>query len=424
MNVSLILKQVRSTLLTTLLVVCLFLQPIAFDTARPQTAEANFFGFGGATEFTQVRNTVQNTITSIFSNMNAIANVNNLGIQFSLLNKEFALDGIAFFIAKAALQSITGSLIDWINSGFNGSPAFVQDLERHLMTVADQELARLVFSPEALDLLCSPFKLDVQAALAVNFQNELSDRADYRGAQCSFTDIVDNFENFVAGDFLGGGGMDTFFEVTQNPSQNTALGAYFAAEATISAQIVNAEGKELELIRFGDGFLSFKVCPDPNGPCAIQTPGKVISEALTFQLSTGPRSLIEADEFNEIINALFYALVNQAIQGAGGLLGLSGGGAGGYTSTLRSGGTPYTPSATLDQVFQFQDIDRPNVTVAPAPQSNTPPTVQLDPNTINDIVNGINSGGTTGGGGTSTPPPVADPAAPDPNAFPPSVDNP
>ena len=58
--------------------------------------------------------------------------------------------------------------------------------------------------------------------------------------------------------------------------------------------------------------------------CKITTPGQVIEQALTFQLSTGPQSLVQADEINEIIGALINQLTLQAMQGLTGLLGLGG----------------------------------------------------------------------------------------------------
>ena len=34
-------------------------------------------------------------------------------------------------LANEALQVLSGSIVNWINSGFDGSPAFVQDLKEH-----------------------------------------------------------------------------------------------------------------------------------------------------------------------------------------------------------------------------------------------------------------------------------------------------
>jgi hypothetical protein len=53
--------------------------------------------------------------------------------------KGYSLDPIAWMVAKAALQSVVKSTINWINSGFNGSPAFVTDLQQKLLDVGDAQ---------------------------------------------------------------------------------------------------------------------------------------------------------------------------------------------------------------------------------------------------------------------------------------------
>jgi hypothetical protein len=101
--------------------------------------------------------------------------------------------------------------------------------------------------------------------------------------------------------------------------------------------------------------LSKKICEGIEGTsgekCTISTPGQVISEALTFQLSTGPRSLIEADEINEIIGALLNQLTLKAVEGINGLLGLSGGT--GYTDYSLNGSStaPYIDDAVNENIL-------------------------------------------------------------------------
>ncbi len=121
-----------------------------------------------------------------------------------------------------------------------------------------------------------------------------------------------------------------WLSITSNP-QNTPFGAYLEAEAKLNIKLRNEAGQEIEIASWSDGFLSKRICESIEGKptgkgknCKITTPGKVISEALTFQLSTGPRTLIEADEINEIIGALINQLTLQAMQGINGLLGLGG----------------------------------------------------------------------------------------------------
>ncbi len=283
---------------------------------------------GGALEITQlgvqaeaITSATQNTMTAANTTVSAAADT-------ALLTKENMLDGIGWAIAKQMVSSMTQSMINWINSGFQGSPAFITDLQQHLTNALDQVAGEYISSLGGIgEFICSPFQLDVQAALAVSYEQSRSGMPSGPTA-CTLTDIENNITNFLDGTSSGWG---QWFEVTSNP-QNTPYGAYLAAEASLNARLSNTAGQEVTMSLWGDGFLSSKVCEDEVNQtnCTITTPGQVISEALTFQLSTGPQALIEADEINEIIGALMNQLMNQALQGVNGLLGL--GGSSSYTS--------------------------------------------------------------------------------------------
>ncbi|MEK7120889.1 MAG: hypothetical protein AAB840_02250, partial [Patescibacteria group bacterium] len=47
------------------------------------------------------------------------------------------LDGLIFAVSQEILNQITEDMVDWINSGFDGNPAFVQDYNKLLTKVAD-----------------------------------------------------------------------------------------------------------------------------------------------------------------------------------------------------------------------------------------------------------------------------------------------
>ena len=261
----------------------------------------------------QQANVVLNTVTSVAQNAFYI--------------KEFTLDGIAAGLAKLVLKSITQSILTWINSGFQGSPAFVTDLKQFLLDRADQVVGDFIYGSE-LGFLCSPFQLDVKIALATAYQEQAHEGFGSQ-SQCTLSDVTDNMEGFLNGSF-NEGGYASLFEVTQN-TINTPMGAYLAAEGEMYARIVDEEGRTVKELDWGSGFLSFKVCSDTQKAsgaqqnCTITTPGKVIEDALTVNLKSGTQALIEADEINEIIGALFAQLAKQAITGVNGLLGLGGG---------------------------------------------------------------------------------------------------
>lgn len=246
--------------------------------------------------------------------------------------KEWVLDGILNGLAKMVLKSMTQSILTWINSGFEGKPAFVTDLKQFMRDRADTIVGDFIYNDEDLNFLCSPFQLDVKIALAVAYQEQAHEGLQ---AQCTLSDITDNVEGFLNGSF-NEGGWDSWFTVTQNPV-NTPTGAYLAAEGEMYARIADDQGRTVQELAWGKGFLSFKVCSDSDESittgtdCDITTPGTVIANQINTSLGAGQDALIEADEINEIIGALFAQLAQQAVTGVYGLLGL---GASSYSTSI------------------------------------------------------------------------------------------
>lgn len=308
-------------------------------------------GGGFATEATQWLNRVQlggiNAATTASAASNAVTALST----GTLVQKEFLLDGIGWAIAKSVVSSMVRSLIDWINSGFEGSPAFVADLQGFLLNAADEAIGGFIDELGGIgSFICSPFRLDVQISVAMSYAQS---RSNQPAPTCTLTGIIDNIEGFISGSFSEGGWND-WFDITAQPEVYTPYGAVLTAQAEAQARIINAQGEELTLLDWGDGFLSGETCQevaDGDGEslsCIISKPGKVIQEALTFNLETGPRSLIEADEINEVIAALLGQLAQKAVTGINGLLGLSAGTGYSYSD--------YDGSFLDEMVDQSQDL--------------------------------------------------------------------
>ena len=307
------------------------------------TAEAGP-GVGGATEFTQIANNVQLAAVNVATTASAGFDAVTSFATNSLWIKENILDGIGWALAKRIVSMMVRDLINWINSGFSGSPMFVQDLKGFLLQAADEVIGEYISDlGGAFDFICSPFRLDVQVSVALQYQQARANGGDGNPAPtCTLSGIVSNIENFIAGSFTEGGWQD-WFTITATPETYTPYGSMLSAQAGARARIINAQGEEIKLLEFGDGFLSGEICELVSGPgvpkeeCFITKPGKIIEEALSFNLDSGRQSLIAADEINEIIAALLGQLANTVMTGAAGLLGLSGGT--GYTYSGYGGGS-------------------------------------------------------------------------------------
>jgi len=241
------------------------------------------------------------------------------------------LDALAFAVAQKMLEKATDGMVDWINSGFDGNPAFVQDYNKLLTDVADEEFGAFIESTPELSFMCSPFQIEIKKAL-IRANSRGSGGRFEREVTCRLSDVTSNVENFLNGDFTDGG-WDAWRELAfDNPYSN-----YLEASIELQGRQVSALNEKLTQVEVGRGFLSFEKCTPAgeetlpvkglpggfgsqdqtvtfqNQDCTIETPGSVIEQQLNEVLPKGLNQLEVADELNEVVGALFAYLVNTAV---------------------------------------------------------------------------------------------------------------
>lgn len=270
-------------------------------------------------------NFVKNSITSAAALVSKAYNAVTAWATDALVLKAYTLDGIAWALINEILHQMSQSIISWINSGFQGSPAFVTDLQGFLLGVADKVAGDFIWGSN-LNFLCSPFELDIRFALDLQYR-----KGRNHNSQCTLSGVVKNVENFMNGNFLEGG-WDGWFGMTQN-AYNNPYGALFMAQEELSGRLTNNRGQQIKLLDFGKGFFS-----KADGTGNITLPGAAIEAQLNNTLDSSQRRLQVADEINEIVASLFTQLVSQVFTGAKGLFGLTNpgynGGAGSYYDAL------------------------------------------------------------------------------------------
>lgn len=240
----LLLKKIRSR---GFIIFLLFL--ISLGLINPKEAKAQWVVVDPA-------NLVQNTISAVANTFEAFGMQPIVAsTQIANTAKEHILDSIAYLLAKSILRGITAQTVNWINSGFKGSPAFITNPERFFRDQADLQLEAIL--GDQLDGLCRPFQLQVRLALIKTYLQEA------RPPVCTFDKIRRNFENF--GDDLTKGGWKDWFDYTQIDANNP-YGAYYQARDFINVQIASNQQQETKQLDWGKGFLSFKRCKskDPN----------------------------------------------------------------------------------------------------------------------------------------------------------------
>jgi len=210
-------------------------------------------------------------------------------------------DAIGYCLVNSVIEYIGHATVQWINSGFNGSPVFVDDPGQFFQNIADIEAGQFLGEISS-GYLCGP----IQAPVKINLSNSYNNRTspyDRRGS-CTFSGISGNLDQFISGDSFSWVDM-----VSYSRPQNNTYGATVLGEIELNRRLANAIGTESKLLDWGRGFLSFK---DPETG-KISSPGSLIQEQINDRLGSAGRRLEVADEFDEIVNALVNQLIKIAI---------------------------------------------------------------------------------------------------------------
>lgn len=262
------------------------------------------------------------TVTPIKTSISASQNIQQTYYANQDYFKEKVLDPLLWQLANSAIQNMLTSLTRWVNSGFEGEPAFVTDLDQFLLDAAD-EAAGEFLKGAGLGFLCSPFSIDVRTALNVQYY-----QAKTYKAQCTLSDITTNIENFLNGDFTDGS-WAAWFELTQG-THNDPNRAFLESRARLFEVVLQTQGREITLLEGNNFFKNIEFCEEVTDSqtgkkhCVTTTPGNIIQSQLNSSLDAQKQRLVFADEFDELLTALFSQFANQAIVGTNGLLGLGG----------------------------------------------------------------------------------------------------
>ncbi len=267
------------------------------------------------------------------------------------------IDGVAMSIAQRMIDEMVNSTIDWAQSGFDGSPAFVESPGGFVGDIANQEAGRYINELAGANL-CSPFRPQIVLSLGDYYRGRLGLNNTY---ECTFTDVTSNMQAFLDGDFSQGG-WDSWFQLTQNPANNP-YEVYLAAQTELDAKIASKVNTEIKKLDWAGGFKSSQECEEYNsyvpdddyigpetddlnpppidsslpgnpgmklkdplkGPneCIrqgkIKTPGTIIKDQLNNVLPSGLEKLISVEHIEGLVSALATGLLNRYVFSSQGL---------------------------------------------------------------------------------------------------------
>jgi hypothetical protein len=340
-----------------ILIVALLI-PASFAVLPPKQAEAGASGCLGAF-FTQfaLGNTASAVNTPLAVPVHNIAVALDTNVSAAQSSSQLLKDcieiGLVKAMAKFILSAMTQEVVNWINSGFEGKPAFVTDPGQFFTDIGDQIAGEFILG-SALDFLCSPFKIQIRIQLALDY----SSGGSANKSRCTLSGAINNVRNAVS-DFSKQNWND-WISITQNRTNNP-YGSYLNARAKMDAQISGKKTLELAKLNWGGGFLSWSECKTKSGDtynqyggsgsytlagrsdtfggpesstdkCTTQTPGSFIGKQLDPSIATPYQELGLAEDLDAIFNALGNQFFKAVISGAGGLLGSSQAGSGGSGS--------------------------------------------------------------------------------------------
>lgn len=223
-----------------------------------------------------------------------------------LTSKENCWDGIASNLGQIALQQITSQTIAWVNTGLDGNPTYVRDINSLLQSIRHKQLSSIL--PE------------IQTSNPI-FGNAIRGvlTKQLTGKDISFNALLmkENPEAIKYADF-----MDDFTKEGWSGLLNSSynpLGSLFSAVNNISGQLGTEEQNTREEISRNSGFLDIKECVEESstGTClryATTHPGSLIASQIARIYESPINQVEQIDEINEVIYKFFYNFLDKTFK--------------------------------------------------------------------------------------------------------------
>lgn len=244
-------------------------------------------------------------------------------------------DSMGYCIVNTMIIYIADSTIQWINTGFEGNPAFLNNPDQFFKDLANVEKVAFLqgLAYGANSSVCGVFKNSVVSAIlsryGKNQQNMYGQgyqNGGYNGgygqggaiSSCPFDRTPGKFNAFMTGRFSEGGGWDTWFQVSQNPMSNP-YDTYFNANDRMNSQVEAVQVSQNRELAWNNGYLSFRKCENgekDKSKCSITTPGTVIQNQLNSTLNLGKNRLVLAEKFDQVVTAVVDQLITTALDKA------------------------------------------------------------------------------------------------------------
>lgn len=255
-----------------------------------------------------------------------------------LRTKEGCLDRLAYVAGQKILADMTKKTLNWVNTGFDGNPLYVRDINSLLKSIKNEQVAQFLPDVQKADPIFGN-------ALRSIITKQVTGKVDgYLNKALSTPEAV-AYKNFTE-DFTQGG-----WSALLNSSNNPLSSLFRETDNLVSKLNTQSQNTRQELVSNG-GFLDLKKCVEyadqgsvgsengvglkVGGPRCLRyetrTPGSIIADQVKIITGSPVRQAEQVDELNEVFAAFFDSLLNKLFS-KGGLAGLKNSGGGGNGGT-------------------------------------------------------------------------------------------
>jgi hypothetical protein len=272
--------------------------------------------------------------------------------------KGYTLDPLAWIVSKATLQSMVKSMANWASHGFNGSPSFVTDLNKQLLSVGDASANNFLSQLTSNGSIKSPFQTAIASVTGNNYKQSTGSNGFFGQNPFTLGKVSPNPTTAMNGGIMTkqGGGLNAWISAWSNTANNP-YGASMLASNALGAQVGNAQSVQKAELDWAQGLLSSRGnCPTTTtggttqktvtptsttgGAAAatptsavslsapstcqskpIQVPGSVLKALSDKTWGSSIDTLVSAHSFNEIVSSLLSQLTSQIL--SRGLTGLT-----------------------------------------------------------------------------------------------------
>ncbi|OGG41451.1 hypothetical protein A2837_02995 [Candidatus Kaiserbacteria bacterium RIFCSPHIGHO2_01_FULL_46_22] len=280
------------------------------------------------------------------------------GIE-ALVEKEKTLDPSAWAASKELQQQFTSEMLKWLGGqgeGQEGKVPFVQNYGGRGQEGLDKVAGSYLFDNKAGD---SSGQCNVESSHKVRtavynaYLKARQDATQGGALACQTEESSEQDQNHTSllhkllGDFA---------------SCKDELCQAFDGQRELYSRAAVAEADDREAIRNANGFIPQRVCKDAsdtNGQtrqvCDIVSPPSLAADAASFGLVQLPGlSLLNVDEFDEVVSNTMSNLTNQLINGQNGALGLTGNPDYGQNTFGENGNLSYADALAEEDVSNYQ----------------------------------------------------------------------